>query len=53
MEEAILSGAHGVMIGTQPYGEHGTLDSSELVPFWEAAESLGVSDLYSSDVWLW
>ena len=43
MEEAILSGAHGVMIGTQPHGEYGNLDSPDLEPFWEAADSLGAT----------
>ena len=35
--EAIASGFHGAMIGTQPKGTQGNLDDPSLVPFWEMA----------------
>ena len=43
LEEAMTNGAHGVMIGTQPNGQSGNLDSSDLEPFWEAADALGAT----------
>lgn len=39
LEEALDAGFHGAMIGTQPAGEGGTLDSPDLEPFWEVASA--------------
>jgi aminocarboxymuconate-semialdehyde decarboxylase len=39
LEEALDSGAHGAMIGTQPHGTRGALDDPDLNPFWEAASA--------------
>jgi aminocarboxymuconate-semialdehyde decarboxylase len=40
LAEAMASGFHGAMIGTQPKGMGGNLDDAELDPFWETASSL-------------
>ena len=37
LEQALDSGFHGVMIGTQPKGREGNLDDPILDPFWELA----------------
>ncbi|MBK19474.1 MAG: hypothetical protein CMM52_11630 [Rhodospirillaceae bacterium] len=37
LEEALDSGFHGAMIGTQPKGGEGNLDDPDLDPFWELA----------------
>ena len=41
LEELMGEGLAGVMIGTQPCGNHGCLDAPELDPFWAAASDLG------------
>jgi aminocarboxymuconate-semialdehyde decarboxylase len=41
LKEAHTQGFKGAMIGTQPKGKGGVLDDPSLVPFWEAADSLG------------
>jgi len=41
LEELMDEGLAGVMIGTQPCGNHGCLDAPELDPFWAAASDLG------------
>ena len=41
LKEAHGQGFKGVMIGTQPKGRGGVLDDPTLLPFWEAANSLG------------
>ena len=40
LDEAMMAGFAGAMIGTQPKGSAGTLDDPDLDPFWEAASSL-------------
>jgi len=37
LEQALDTGFHGVMIGTQPKGGEGNLDDPSLDPFWELA----------------
>ena len=39
LEEAMDAGFHGLMIGTQPSGLGGALDTPDLDPFWEAASA--------------
>jgi aminocarboxymuconate-semialdehyde decarboxylase len=39
--ETHAEGFKGAMIGTQPKGKGGVLDDPSLLPFWEAANSLG------------
>lgn len=39
LEEALDAGFHGLMIGTQPKGLGGALDSPDLDPFWETASA--------------
>jgi aminocarboxymuconate-semialdehyde decarboxylase len=41
LKEAHSQGFKGAMIGTQPKGRGGVLDDPSLLPFWEAANSLG------------
>ena len=41
LKEAYGQGFKGAMIGTQPKGRGGVLDDASLLPFWEAADSLG------------
>jgi aminocarboxymuconate-semialdehyde decarboxylase len=41
LKDAHGQGFKGVMIGTQPKGKGGVLDDPTLLPFWEAANSLG------------
>jgi len=41
LKEAHAEGFKGAMIGTQPKGKGGVLDDPSLLPFWEAANSLG------------
>lgn len=41
LEELMDAGLAGVMIGTQPHGDHGNLDAPELAPFWAAASDRG------------
>src|SRR5215472_6949191 len=41
LKEAHADGFKGAMIGTQPKGRGGVLDDPSLLPFWEAANSLG------------
>src|SRR5215813_2195989 len=41
LKEAHSQGFKGAMIGTQPKGRGGVLDDPLLLPFWEAANSLG------------
>ena len=41
LKEAHSQGFKGAMIGTQPKGRGGVLDDASLLPFWEAANSLG------------
>jgi aminocarboxymuconate-semialdehyde decarboxylase len=41
LKEAHAQGFKGAMIGTQPKGKGGVLDDASLLPFWEAADSLG------------
>jgi aminocarboxymuconate-semialdehyde decarboxylase len=41
LKEAHAEGFKGAMIGTQPKGRGGVLDDPSLLPFWEAADSLG------------
>jgi aminocarboxymuconate-semialdehyde decarboxylase len=41
LKEAHAQGFKGAMIGTQPKGRGGVLDDASLLPFWEAANSLG------------
>jgi aminocarboxymuconate-semialdehyde decarboxylase len=41
LSEAHAEGFNGAMIGTQPKGKGGVLDDPSLLPFWEAANSLG------------
>lgn len=41
LKEAHGQGFKGAMIGTQPKGRGGVLDDAGLLPFWEAADSLG------------
>jgi aminocarboxymuconate-semialdehyde decarboxylase len=41
LKEAHADGFKGAMIGTQPKGKGGVLDDPSLLPFWEAANSLG------------
>jgi aminocarboxymuconate-semialdehyde decarboxylase len=41
LKEAHSQGFRGAMIGTQPKGKGGVLDDPSLLPFWEAANSLG------------
>jgi aminocarboxymuconate-semialdehyde decarboxylase len=41
LKEAHAEGFRGAMIGTQPKGKGGVLDDPSLLPFWEAANSLG------------
>lgn len=43
LQEAWDQGFGGVMIGTLPKGQGGVLDSPELDPFWEKADSLGAA----------
>ena len=40
LEEAMAQGFGGVMIGTLPHGDGGTLDEAQLDAFWEAAARL-------------
>lgn len=40
LQEAMMAGYVGAMIGTQPHGLSGNLDDPDLDPFWEAASSL-------------
>lgn len=42
LREAHAQGFKGTMIGTQPKGKGGVLDDAALVPFWEAANELGM-----------
>lgn len=42
LEEAMDAGFHGLMIGTQPKGLGGALDTADLEPFWEAASARNV-----------
>ena len=37
LEELMIEGLRGVMIGTQPYGDNGVLDAPELDAFWATA----------------
>jgi aminocarboxymuconate-semialdehyde decarboxylase len=37
LDEALKSGFHGAMIGSQPKGQGGVLDDPDLDPFWEMA----------------
>lgn len=39
LQEAMDAGFHGLMIGTQPKGLGGALDTPELEPFWEVASA--------------
>ena len=39
LNEALDSGFHGAMIGTQPKGASGVLDDPDLDPFWEVASA--------------
>jgi aminocarboxymuconate-semialdehyde decarboxylase len=41
LREVHAEGFKGAMIGTQPKGKGGVLDDPSLLPFWEAANSLG------------
>ena len=41
LDSAHSSGFKGAMIGTQPKGKGGTLDDSDLQPFWESAHRNG------------
>jgi aminocarboxymuconate-semialdehyde decarboxylase len=41
LKEAHAEGFKGAMIGTQPKGKGGVLDDPSLLPFWQAANSLG------------
>jgi aminocarboxymuconate-semialdehyde decarboxylase len=41
LKETHSQGFRGAMIGTQPKGKGGVLDDPSLLPFWEAANSLG------------
>ncbi len=41
LKEAHGQGFKGAMIGTQPKGKGGVLDDASLLPFWEAADTLG------------
>jgi aminocarboxymuconate-semialdehyde decarboxylase len=41
LKEVHTQGFRGVMIGTQPKGRGGVLDDPSLLPFWQAADSLG------------
>ncbi len=41
LKEAHAEGFKGAMIGTQPKGKGGVLDDPLLLPFWDAANSLG------------
>ncbi|MEE8141245.1 MAG: amidohydrolase family protein [Alphaproteobacteria bacterium] len=43
LEEAMMAGFAGVMIGTQPHGSGGNLDDPDLDPFWQAASALGAT----------
>ncbi|MEP9377152.1 amidohydrolase family protein [Aquabacter sp. CN5-332] len=43
LREAHGQGFKGTMIGTQPNGKGGVLDDPSLIPFWEAADELGMS----------
>lgn len=40
LREAVATGFKGLMIGTQPKGDHGNLDDPGLDAFWEAASEL-------------
>ncbi len=41
LEELMDAGLAGVMIGTQPHGDHGVLDAPDLDPFWSVASERG------------
>ena len=41
LDEVLDAGMKGVMIGTQPYGDSGTLDDPALEPFWQRASERG------------
>jgi aminocarboxymuconate-semialdehyde decarboxylase len=43
LRDAAAMGFKGTMIGTQPKGAGGVLDDPDLIPFWEAADDLGMS----------
>jgi len=42
LDEAVAAGFPGIMIGTQPKGDHGNLDDPGLEPFWARAAELAV-----------
>lgn len=43
LREAYGQGFRGTMIGTQPKGKGGVLDDPSLIPFWDAADELGMA----------